>query len=105
MNPIIDKIRRALKENIDETTQRSSQSFFKERIKYYGVNTALVSKISKEYFAVLRDKTKKEFFHLCEELWQSGYIEESFVACHWSYYVPGEIFGETVYTYVENGLS
>ena len=75
MNPLIDKIRRALKENIDETTQRSSQSFFKERIKYYGVKTPIVSRISKEYFAVLKGKTKKEIFNLCEELWRSGYIE------------------------------
>jgi 3-methyladenine DNA glycosylase AlkD len=22
---------------------------------------------------------------MCEELWKSGYIEESFIACHWSY--------------------
>jgi 3-methyladenine DNA glycosylase AlkD len=112
MNPIIDKIRQALKENIDEKTQRSSQDFFKERIKCYGVKTPIVGRIGKEYFAVLKDKTKKEIFNLCEELWQSGYIEESFVACHWSYYVrkdftPGDfkVFEKWIVSYVNNWAS
>ena len=29
--------------------------------------------------------SKDEIFDLCEEFWKSGYIEESFIACHWSY--------------------
>jgi 3-methyladenine DNA glycosylase AlkD len=30
---------------------------------------------------------KPAFFQLCEELWRSGYMEESFIACNWSYFV------------------
>jgi 3-methyladenine DNA glycosylase AlkD len=31
------------------------------------------------------DKSKKNVFAMCEDLWKSGYIEETFVACNWSY--------------------
>ena len=51
-------------------------------------------------------------FALCEELWQSGYMEESFVACHFSYllrktYEPAEfiIFEKWVESYVSNWAS
>jgi hypothetical protein len=30
---------------------------------------------------------KAEIFGLCEALWKSGYLEESFVACNWPYYL------------------
>lgn len=112
MNSIIDKIRQELEENIDEKTQRTSQNFFKEKIKFYGVKTATVTKIGKEYFESIKHKTKNEIFDLCEELWQSGYIEESFIACKWSYFVhkdyePNDfaIFEKWVDSYVNNWAS
>ena len=67
-----------------------SQNYFKERIKFYGVRIAIVSQISKDYFRILKDKAKAEIFELCDELWQSGYIEESFIACNWSYYIRND---------------
>jgi hypothetical protein len=36
---------------------------------------------------IIEDKTKQHIFFLCNELWKSGYMEESFVACNWSYNV------------------
>ena len=87
MENIIDKIRIELRENIDEKTQMTSQNFFKEKIKFYGVTVPKVNDISKEYFKLIEVKTKYEIFELCESLWESGYIEESFIACHWSYYI------------------
>jgi 3-methyladenine DNA glycosylase AlkD len=87
MDTIIDQIRNELERNMDEKTQASSQHFFKEEIKSYGVKTPIVSKISKEYFQFIKRKTKAEIFDLCDALWQSGYIEESFIACNWSYYL------------------
>jgi 3-methyladenine DNA glycosylase AlkD len=109
---MIEKIRRELKKNRDEKTQRSSQNFFKERITCHGVKTAIVQKISKGHFTVLKGRPKKEIFDLCEELWRSGYIEESFVACNWSYFVrkeyePGDfkIFEKWIGSYVDNWAS
>ncbi len=87
MENIIDKIRIELKENSDEKTLATSQHFFKEKIKSYGVKVPIVNKISKQYFKHIEFRSKIEIFNLCETLWQSGYIEESFIACHWSYFI------------------
>ncbi len=112
MENILNKIRKQLKNSIDKKTKANSQNFFKEKIKFHGVNTAIVSRISKEYFNVLTDKTKTDIFGLCDRLWQSGYIEESFIACKWSYFIHKdyepcdfEIFEEWIDTYVNNWAS
>jgi len=56
--------------------------------------------------------TKAEVFDLCEELWKSGYLEESFIACHWAYairkkYNPDDFYGfeKWVHQYVSNWAS
>lgn len=112
MENIIDKIRTELEHSIDEKTQATSQNFFKEKIEFYGVKVPIVNKISKEYFKLIDFKTKSEIFNLCEILWQSGFIEESFIACNWSYYIhkkyePGDfqIFEKWINTYVNNWAS
>ncbi len=48
MDNIINKIREDLENNIDKRTQETSQNFFKERIKFYGVKSAIVGKIRKK---------------------------------------------------------
>ena len=112
MNVIIDKLRRELIENSDELLQKSSQHFFKESIRCYGIKNATVVKIGKEYFKTIKDIPKAEIFNLCEELWQSGMIEESFVACNWSFYVrkkyePDDlkVFEKWIGSYVDNWAS
>ncbi len=112
MENILDKIRIELRKNIDEKTQTTSQNFFKEKIKSYGIKVPIVNKISKEYFNLINFKTKSEVFDLCESLWQSGFIEESFIACHWSYYLhkkyePADfqIFEKWINDYVNNWAS
>jgi 3-methyladenine DNA glycosylase AlkD len=84
MNEIIVKIRQTLIENADEKSRKQSEYFFKEPITVYGVKSATVQKIAKEIFTELKDKPKAEILAVCEKLWQSGYMEESFVACVWS---------------------
>ena len=112
MNGIIKKIRLELKENSDEKTRISSLNFFKEKIKVYGVKSAIINKIAKEYFKSINDRTKNEIFDLCDELWQSGYLEESIIACNWSYFVhkkyePGDfkVFEKWIDTYLSNWAS
>ena len=109
MANIIDNIRKELRKNIDEKAQASRQNFFKEKIRFYGVRTPIVNKISKEFFKQIEFKTKSEIFDLCESLWQSGFIEESFIACHWSYFIHKryepkdfQIFEKWVHDYVKN---
>jgi 3-methyladenine DNA glycosylase AlkD len=78
----------------------------------YGIKSAVVSRIGKDHYKALQDKSKSHVFSLCEELWKSGYMEESFIACNWSYnvrkfYVPAdfEIFERWVNNYVSNWAS
>lgn len=112
MKGIIGKIRRELRQNGDEMTRKSGRRFFKERIRLYGVKSAVAQKIGKEYFRAVKDKSKKEIFDLCEELWMSGYMEESFIACNWSYYIRRDyeprdfrVFEKWVNGYVGNWAS
>jgi 3-methyladenine DNA glycosylase AlkD len=85
MKNIIETVRNQLRENIDIKIQGNSQRFFKEKIDYYGVKVPVVNKISKECFREIKTFEKKEIFGLIETLWQSGILEESFVACNWTY--------------------
>lgn len=112
MDSIIGAVRKELENQIDARTQEISQSFFKEKIKSYGVKSAVVGKISKEYFKQIKGKTKSEIFDLCNQLWQSGYTEESFIACNWSYFVHKEfspedfsLFEKWINNYVSNWAS
>ncbi|MGE5396606.1 MAG: DNA alkylation repair protein [Chitinophagales bacterium] len=109
MSEVIELIREELKKNADEKTRESGHRYFKEAIKLYGVKTALVTQISKEQFKNVKSMPKAEVLNLCEELWKSGFMEESFIACNWSYYVRKDyepddfnIFENWVSNYVSN---
>ncbi|MGE5604391.1 MAG: DNA alkylation repair protein [Bacteroidota bacterium] len=112
MNTIIGTIRRELIKNSDEQTQTSGLHFFKETVKLHGVKTAIVSKIAKEHFKTIKGEPKSKIFALCNELWQSGYLEESFIACNWSYYIHKDyqledfkVFENWVANFVSNWAS
>jgi len=87
MENILKELRAELEKNSDEKTRAISQSFSKEPIHALGVRAPAVHRISKEWYKFIEARSKSEIFDLCEQLWQSGYIEESFVACNWSYYL------------------
>ncbi len=112
MESVIKQIRNDLLNQCDEKTRQSGKRFFKEEIKAYGVKTNLVSKIAKAYFKEVKHLEKAEIFSLCELLWQSGYLEESFIACEWSYslrnrYEPADFeeFKSWMNRYVTNWAS
>ncbi|MDK9708249.1 MAG: DNA alkylation repair protein [Desulforhopalus sp.] len=109
MDDILQKIRRELLENAEEATRLSGQRFFKEAVRFHGVKSAVVDRISKASFKELKGLDKAEVFRLCEELWRSGYMEEGFIACNWSYflrksYEPEDfpVFARWVSDYVGN---
>ncbi|MDY6958556.1 MAG: DNA alkylation repair protein [Halobacteriota archaeon] len=83
-------IRDSLKENVDAKTKATAQNYFKEEIKFYGVKTSIVTKISKESYEKIADLRKDEIFSLCELLLKSGYIEETFIAFKWAEYISGD---------------
>jgi 3-methyladenine DNA glycosylase AlkD len=109
MSKIVEDIREDLIKNSDEKTRISGERYFKEPVKLHGLKSAVTERIGKEYFSKLKGKEKSEVFDLCEELWQSGYLEESGIACNWSYYIhklyeAGDIkvFERWVTDYVSN---
>ncbi len=112
MPNIINKIREELINNADEKTKLSGERFFKESVTMYGIRSATVIRIGKDHFKKIPDKSKSYIFSLCEELWKSGIMEESFIACNWSYYVQKnyessdfEIFEKWVNNYIGNWAS
>lgn len=112
MDAIIENIRKELKENSSVKTRESGFRFFKEEVRLYGVKAAVVRKMSKERFKEIKGEDKETVFNLCEVLWQSGMMEESFVACHWSYYIRKQyeqkdfkVFEKWVNAYVNNWAS
>ncbi len=112
MKTILEQVRQELKNSVDEKTQSTAQNFFKEEIKAYGVKVPVVNKIGKEFFKEIKDQPKAKILAFCEELWESGYMEESFVACEWSYALHKqyeesdfETFERWVQNYVDNWAS
>lgn len=85
MTSLINNLRAELISNADEKVKESGMRFFKENVQLYGIRSAVVERIGKEHYKHIKDKSKTEILSLCEELWKSGIMEESFIACNWSY--------------------
>ncbi|MCK9393304.1 DNA alkylation repair protein [bacterium] len=96
---IIKQIRRELLSNADEKIKESSKRFFKEKVKVYGIKTALGLKLGRDSYKEIKDLPKEEIFSLCEELFQSGYMEESFIACIWANYKIDEFVIKDINTF------
>jgi len=93
----------------DQETAAGGQRFFKEKVALYGVKTPVVAKIARSYFKSLKGRDKQEIFALCEQLFQSGYNEEAWIACEWAYsqrkfYKPHDfnIFERWMKVYIDN---
>lgn len=109
MHKIIDDLRKDLRSEASEPVRIAGERFFREEIHLYGIKSATVGKIGKDYFRELKGLTKQEIFSLCEELWKSGMFEEAAIACNWSEYIHKsyesedfQIFDRWVSTYVSN---
>ena len=83
MDPVIAAIRKELEEKADPAIRESSKRFFKEEISCYGLKTADVTAIAKRYWKEVRSREKSDIFALCEELYDSGYLEEAFIVSSW----------------------
>lgn len=112
ISTIIGKVRNELQLAIDEKTRETAQHFFKEKIIVYGVKIPMVNKIGKSIYNSCKELSKEQIFKLCEELWKSGILEESFIACNWSYYLKEDytagdfdVFARWLNLYVNNWAS
>jgi 3-methyladenine DNA glycosylase AlkD len=109
MESVITLIRNELWEKSNESIRNSSQHFFKEPVKIYGLKTADVNAIGKRYFRDLKELPKQEIFELCEELWKSGFQEEAIISCQWTEKLASQftvddlpVFEKWINTYVSN---
>ena len=112
MDPVIFQIRQELEDHADPEIRKTSQRFFKEEIRCYGMKTATVIAIAKKYWKVVKERSKPEIFALCEEMYQSGYIEESFIVSNWTHAISGRyeredlpVFRHWIETYITNWAS
>jgi len=112
MDPVIEQIRQELESQADPEIQKSSKRFFKEETRCYGMKTATVIAMAKKYWNVVKDRPKTEIFTLCEELYQSGYLEESFIVSEWAHALSGRyekedlaVFRRWIVTYITNWAS
>jgi len=99
MNLIIEEIRKDLVLNSDEKVRIQGEKFFKEPVKMYGIRSVLVTQIGKKHFKRLPEKKKDIVFKLCDELWKSGMMEESGIACNWSFSVRKEYIPDDFRTF------
>ncbi|HNR68956.1 MAG TPA: DNA alkylation repair protein [bacterium] len=112
MSAIIKRIRQTLEQEADEKTRTTGTTFFKEPVQLHVIKAAQVSKIAKSFFQEIKGQSKAQVFALCDELWQSGFLEESFIACDWSYALRNrfesadlDIFERWLHEYVDNWAS
>lgn len=112
MNEILDKVRRELREASDEKTRETGLRFFKEEVSLYGIRAKTVTEIARTNYILIKESPKQDILSLCDSLWQSGLMEETFVACMWSEKLAGKFLGEDfkvlerwVHKYVNNWAS
>ncbi len=112
MDPIIAQIRHELETLANPEIQTSSKRYFKEEIRCYGVKTAPVIALAKKYWKEVKTRQKSEIFALCEDLYQSGYMEESFIVSQWTHALSSRyeredlaVFGRWIDMYITNWAS
>jgi len=83
--------------------------FFKEPVISYGIRMSIVNSLSLNHFKPLTKKSKVEVFDMCEYLFKSNMLEESIIACHWSYKMKKyynendlNLFSEWIDDYIKN---
>jgi 3-methyladenine DNA glycosylase AlkD len=109
VDDIIRRVRIELQQNADPEKKAGGERFFKEDVTLYGVTISTVNRIANSCLPDVKRLSKQEVFSVCTELWQSGFLEEAFIACNWSYalrksFVPDDfdVFQRWITEYVKN---
>ena len=112
MDPVINQIREELRSIADPEIRKSAKRYFREEIQCYGTKTATVVAIAKKYWKEVKSRPKQEIFALCEELYRSGMMEESFIVSEWARRLSGKydredlaVFRRWIDTYITNWAS
>jgi len=96
---ILKKIRKDLKNSVDELTKATYHRYFKEPVKCYGIKTALVTAIAKKYWKEIKTQKKESIFNLAEELLSSDYTEEAFIVSNWIPHLSKQFLPEDLITF------
>lgn len=109
---ILSKVRRELSAASDDKKRQAGLRYFREEVNLYGISAGTVKQIARENFALIRMQPGQEILELCDSLWQSGMMEESFVACMWTERLAGKLTTDDfrrldrwVHSYVGNWAS
>lgn len=109
---IIKNLRAQIDQHRSDEVAASSQRFFKHSILCHGLKMKDSDMISREHFHNVKHLSKSEIFELCEILWQSGYLEETFMACNWSFQIKKlytrddfNLFERWISSYINNWAS
>lgn len=81
---MLKTIQKQLKEQAEKSVRLSSLRFFKEDIKIYGVKAAQVRQLARSLLKEMNGCSKTDVFAVCEQLWKSGYLEETAIACYFA---------------------
>src|SRR3989339_872228 len=74
MSVIVNNIKKELREFTNTDVKKSDKSFFKEKVKTYGVRTPVVRKLANRYFKKIKDKYSVYDFEIFEK-WLDKYID------------------------------
>jgi 3-methyladenine DNA glycosylase AlkD len=99
MKSLLVELRAELKANSSTEKREASMRFFREPINPYGLTSGDVTRIGKDFYKTVKGRPKSEIFGICEELWKSGFLEETFIACQWSYSVHKDYTREDFKTF------
>lgn len=109
MIPLLSSLRSELAANADPVWKAGAERYFKEPVKFYGMSNTMARKIGRNFFKQLKGLTKDEVLTLCEDLMQTGLMEETIIACDWSnrlhrWFEPGDFvtFERWISQYVNN---
>jgi len=109
---LIETVYDELRHLASEENRISGERYFKEDVKLIGVKAKDVRSVSKYAFQRVKTLNKTDIFDICTTLWQTGYIEMSFLAADWAFncrkkFIPEdfEIFEDWVSKYVNNWAS
>jgi len=112
MDSVISRIREGLDNLSNPDIKKTTQRFFKEPISCYGIKNPQVRTLAKKYWKEIKHKEKDEIFSLCEELYRSGKLEESFIVSTWTYALSERyerqdivVFRRWIDTYITNWAS
>lgn len=85
MNNVLSELRKELKKEGRLKGVKSTQRFFKNEVKCYGISSETLKSLSKKYFDQVKGLDKKSIFNLCENLFSSLFLEEALIASDWTF--------------------